>query len=134
MLTPANIILTLQVAVAAVTLLLAASLVALLRGQYRLHGRLNVAFFVLTLTAVVGLEVVIRIVDPGMFYFDGSEDLRQALQVHLCFSIPAVVLMCGMLVTGKMHRRSVHLTLAGLFAVAWLGTFITGVFFLRVPT
>jgi uncharacterized membrane protein YozB (DUF420 family) len=133
-LTPANIILTLQVAVAAVTALLAASLVALWRGQYRLHGRINVVFFVLTLTAVLGLEVIIRIIDPEMFYFEGSEDLRQALQVHLCFSIPAVVLMCGMLVTGKMHRRTMHLTLAGLFAVAWAGTFITGLFFLRVPT
>jgi hypothetical protein len=134
-LTPPNIILTLKIAVAAVTVLLVLSLAALWRGRYRLHGRLNTAFFVLTLTAVVGLEVIIRFVDPDTFaYFQDNDDLRRALQVHLCFSVPALVLMFGMLVTGRTHRRTLHLTLAVLFAVAWIGTFITGIFFLPVQS
>src|SRR5206468_5348578 len=75
-LTGPNVILALKVAVAAVTVLLLASLVALVRRNYRLHGRINLAFFVLTLTAVLGLELLIRVYDPGLFdYFD--EDTRQ---------------------------------------------------------
>jgi hypothetical protein len=130
-LTPSNVILTLKIAVVAVTLLLAVSLLALWRGNYRLHGRLNTAFFVLTLTAVLGLEAIIRLIKPGIF---DNPELRQALQVHLCFSVPALILMFGMLITGRMHRRSVHLTLAVLFGVAWIGTFITGIFFLPVES
>jgi hypothetical protein len=127
-LTASNVILTLKIAVAAVTLLLLVSLLALLRGKYRLHGWLNTVFFVLTLVAVLGLEVILRFIDRDMF-----ESLdQQTLKVHLCFSVPALVLMFGMLITGRMHRRSVHLTLSVLFAVAWIGTFVTGIFFLSV--
>jgi hypothetical protein len=132
-LTPANIILTLKVAVAAVTLLLALSLLALARGKYRLHGQINIVFFILTLTAVLGLEVIVRFIDPATFaYFQENDELRQALQTHLCFSVPALVLMVAMLITGKTHRRTVHLALAVLFGIAWIGTFITGIFFLPV--
>ena len=46
------VILALKIAVAAVTALLVLSLVVLWRGNQRLHGRLNLVFFVLTLTAV----------------------------------------------------------------------------------
>jgi hypothetical protein len=130
-LTPSNVILTLKIAVAAVTLLLVLSLLALWRGKYQLHGRLNTLFFVLTLVAVVGLEVIVRFINPRIFDYP---ELRQALKVHLCFSVPALVLMFGMLITGRLHRRSFHLTLAVLFAVAWVGTFITGIFFLRVES
>ena len=28
------------------------------------------------------------------------------------------------------RRRSIHLTLAAVFGVAWIGTFVTGIFFL----
>ena len=130
MLTAWNVILTLKIAVAAVTLLLALSLVALARGKYRLHGGLNTAFFVLTLTAVLGLEVIVRFIDPAIFdRVDG-----QTLRVHLCFSVPALALMCGMLITGRLHRRAVHLTLSVLFAAAWIGTFVTGIFFLSVQS
>jgi hypothetical protein len=129
-LTPVNVILTLKIAVAAVTVLLLVSLAALWRGQYRLHGRLNTLFFVLTLIAVLGLEVIIRFIDPTIF----DDVQRQTLLVHLCFSIPALVLMFGMLITGRMHRRLIHLTLAVLFGIAWIGTFITGIFFLQVPS
>lgn len=126
--TASNVILTLKIAVAAVTVLLLVSLVALLKGRYRLHGRLNVAFFVLTLGAVLGLEVLIRFVKKDIFDAVPAENLR----VHLCFSIPALVLMFAMLFTGQTGRRRVHLTLAVLFGIAWVGTFVTGIFFLPV--
>lgn len=126
MLTASNVILTLQIAVAAVTVLLLASLAALWRGRFRLHGRINLVFFALTLAAVLGLEVVVRFVDPTVFERVDQPSLR----THLCFSIPALVLMIGMLVTGLARLRRVHLTLSVLFGVAWAGTFVTGIFFL----
>jgi uncharacterized membrane protein YozB (DUF420 family) len=130
-LTPGQVILTLKVAVSAVTILLVAALVAVAKGHYRLHGRLNLAFFTLTLTAVLGLEVAIRVVDPGLFQVIKDNDaLRQALTIHLCFSVPSLVVMPAMLYTGLTHRRTLHLLLALVFAVLWTGTFITGVFFL----
>ena len=130
MLTASNVILALQIAVAAVTVLLVASRVALLRGNYRLHGRINVVFFALTLTAVLGLEVLIRFVDARLFDVVPASSLR----VHLCFSIPAFFLMIGMLVTGKMRARRAHLALSVLFGIAWAGTFVTGIFFLPVSS
>jgi uncharacterized membrane protein YozB (DUF420 family) len=126
--TASNVILVLQTAVVAVTVLLAASLIAVIKGRYKLHGRINVVFFVLTLIAVLGLEVIIRFVDPDLFRGVHEPSLR----VHLCFSIPAFVLMIGMLITGLLGRRRVHLTLAVLFGIAWVGTFVTGIFFLPV--
>jgi hypothetical protein len=127
LLTGAHVILTLKIAVIVVTLLLLTSLLALARGNYKLHGRLNLAFFTLTLTALLGLEVLVRVVDPHLF-----DDLaeRHALAIHLCFSVPAAVVMPAMLYTGLTHRRAMHLTLAVLFGILWTGTFITGIFFL----
>ena len=130
MLTGPNIILTLKIAVGAVTVLLAASLVAVAKGNYKLHGRINLAFFILTLAAVLGLELMVRVVDPDIFRY---EEIRRPLFTHLCFSVPALLLMPGMLYTGLTHRRSIHLVLACLFGVAWAGTFITGIFFLPFP-
>jgi uncharacterized membrane protein YozB (DUF420 family) len=128
-LTGPRVILTLKVAVASVTLLLLASLVALARGNYRLHGRLNLAFFTLTLTVLLGLEVLARVIDPELFsYFD--EETRRRLFIHLSFSVPAALVMPAMLYTGLTHRRRLHLLLAAAFAVLWTGTFITGVFYL----
>jgi uncharacterized membrane protein YozB (DUF420 family) len=130
-LTGPNVILALKVAVAAVTVILLASLVALLRGQYKLHGRLNLAFFILTLAAVLGFEMVIRIFDPATFdYIKDNTELNRALKIHLTFSVPALLLMPAMLYTGLTRRRAVHLILATLFSIAWAGTFITGIFFL----
>ncbi len=37
-----------------------------------------------------------------------------------------------MLYTGLSHRRIVHLVLAFVFAILWIGTFTTGIFFLPV--
>ena len=88
-----NIILALQVAVVAVTVLLVASLVALAGGRYRLHGRINLAFFILTLAAVLGLEVVIRFIEPEVFdYIRGKPELARNLRIHLCFSVPSLLL------------------------------------------
>ena len=131
MLTGPDVILALKVAVAAVTVLLLASLVALARGQYRLHGRINLAFFTLTLLAVLGLELVVRVVSPGVFdYINRNDELRRALNLHLCFSVPSAVVMPAMLYTGLTRRRTAHLALAALFGVLWAGTFVTGMFFL----
>jgi hypothetical protein len=130
-LTAETIILTLKVAVVAVTLLLAASLTALARGRYRLHGRINVAVFVLTLTALLGLEGVARLVRPGLFqeYFDRA-DAWTAFYVHLSFSAPAAAVLVLMLYTGLRHRRALHISLGICFLALWTGTLITGLFFL----
>jgi uncharacterized membrane protein YozB (DUF420 family) len=130
-LTGPDVILALKIAVAGVTLLLLASLVALARGNYRLHGRINLAFFTLTLAALLGFEVVIRILQPQVFeYLRGDEDLSRALNTHLGFAVPSALLMPAMLYTGLTRRRTTHLVLAAAFAVLWTGTFITGIFFL----
>ena len=126
-----NVILGLKVAVGAVTLLLLASLIALALGKVRLHGRINLAFFVLTVTALIVFEVVIRLLNPDAFgYVNRYPGLRYALNVHLCFAVPSALLMPAMLYTGLSHRRTAHLVLAFVFGVLWTGTFITGVFFL----
>jgi hypothetical protein len=124
-----NVILVLKIAVVAVTVILLLSLLALARGDYRLHGRLNLAFMVLTLVAVFGLEFLIRVYDPDMFsYFDAPT--RRLMAIHLCFSVPAAVLMPVMYFLGRTRRRSAHLALAVVFGIAWAGTFVTGIFYL----
>ncbi len=129
MLTGPDAILMLKTAVVAVTVILAASIVALLRKNYRLHGRINLVFMMLTLAAVFGLEFLIRIQDPKMFdYFDDAT--RRIMAIHLCFSVPAAVLLPIMYFTGKTGRRRTHYVLAAVFSVCWIGTFVTGVFYL----
>jgi uncharacterized membrane protein YozB (DUF420 family) len=131
LLTGPNVILTLKIAVSAVTLLLLSSLLALWRGNYRLHGRINLVFFTLTLITILGFEAIIQIIEPNIFhYFKERPDLLRALNVHLCFSVPAALVMPAMLYTGLTHRRTIHLTLAVLFGTLWIGTVITGVFLL----
>ncbi len=126
-----QVILTLKILVFAVTLLLAGSLVALARGNYQLHGRINLAFFILTLVTLLGFELLIQVIDPKLFeYIKNNEVLSHRLRIHLCFSIPAALLMPAMLVSGLKHHRTLHLVLAVLFGTLWIGTFITGVFFL----
>ena len=131
MLTGPNVILTLKVAVAAVTVLLLLSLVALWRGNHWLHGRINLVFFTLTLVTVLGFETIIHVIDPTLFrYIDEHPQLSRSLRIHLCFSVPSALLMPAMLYTGLTHRRTVHLALAWVFGVLWLGTVITGIFWL----
>src|SRR5438309_9356341 len=121
----------LKVAVAAVTLLLLASLLALLRGNYRLHGRINTVFFALTLTALLSLEVVARMLKPDLFdgYF-ANADTANVFKIHLAFSLPAALLLPAMLYTGWKGRRNLHIALGTVFLVLWAGTFVTGIFFL----
>ena len=123
------VILSLKIAVGAVSVLLAASLIALVRGNIRLHGRINLAFFALTATALVVFEGMIRLYDPAMFD-TFSDDFKQALSVHLCFSVPSALLLPVMLFTGLRHYRTAHLCLAVVFGALWIGTFVTGIFFL----
>jgi uncharacterized membrane protein YozB (DUF420 family) len=131
-LTPPHVILALKLAVAAVTVLLLASLAALAAGNYRLHGRINLVFFTLTLVAVTGLELVSRVLIPEAFeaYVTRDPVVRQALSTHLWFAVPSTFLMPAMLYTGLRHQRRLHLALACVFGVLWAGTFITGIFFL----
>ncbi len=125
------VILTLKIAVIVVTILLLTSLFVLARGNYRLHGRINVVFFTLTLITLLGFEVLVQLIRPDVFvYLKQDELLRQRLIIHLCFSVPSAVLMPMMLYTGLTRRRRVHLSLAVLFGILWTGTFVTGVFFL----
>jgi uncharacterized membrane protein YozB (DUF420 family) len=124
-----HVILALKIAVGSVTLLLLASFIALARGDYRLHGRINMVFAALTFTALMGLELIVRLLDPNVFdYFD--EDTRRWLVIHLCFSMPSAFIMPVMLWTGLTHRRRAHLSLAMVFGTLWTGTVITGIFFL----
>ncbi|MBA4068142.1 MAG: hypothetical protein C0501_31465 [Isosphaera sp.] len=123
-----EIILALKVLVTAVTALFIASLVALAAGRPRLHGRINTAFFALTMLTVVGFEVLLQFFVDVTSAFD--PEARRALRVHLCFSVPSALLLPVMLLTGKTRRKSVHVALGVGFAVLWAGTFVTGVFYL----
>jgi hypothetical protein len=118
-----QIILTLKVLVVAVTVLLFASLVALVLKRPRLHGHINTAFFALTMLTVVGFEVLLQWVDVSAAFDDAA---RQALHTHLWFSVPSALLLPAMIVSGKMQRKRLHLVLAAVFAVLWTGTVVTG--------
>jgi len=126
-----TIILILKIAVILVTILLAASMSALARGRFVLHGRINWAVVILTLVALIGLEVVARLIDPDLFsaHFE-KHQAQEALRIHLCFSLPAAVLLPFMLTTGLKRFPRIHIALGVVFLVLWMGTFITGVFFL----
>ena len=119
-----TIILTLKVLVSIVSVLYALALIALIRGQTRLHGRLNTAFFVLTLVTVVAFEVLLRLGTDLTSTF--SPEAQQALWVHLRFSIPATICLPFMFVSGWFRWRRLHVPLGVLFTLLWLGTLITG--------
>lgn len=125
------VILTLKIAVVAVTILWIGSLIALALGKTRLHGRINIAFFVLTLAALLGLEVIARLISPELFdnYLE-QHDAKNALYIHLGFSVPSAALLFVMLFTGLKHQRNFHIATGLLFSLLWAGTFITGIFFL----
>jgi hypothetical protein len=125
------ILFVLKVAVVAVTVLLAASLLALTKGWYRVHGRINLVFFALTLTAVLVLEFLARLLSPELFNeFIDRHGARDRLRVHLAFSVPSSLLLLAMLFTGLRHRRKVHIGLGIVFLILWTGTFVTGLFYL----
>ena len=129
MLSPGAIILALKIAVIAVTVLLAASLVALAMGKPRWHGRINTAFFGLVVATVLAFELIIRVVQPGLTAGFTAEQ-REALNIHLGFSVPAAALLPAMFLTGRRQYKTAHGVLAFFFLVLWAGTLVTGVFFL----
>jgi hypothetical protein len=118
-----QIILTLKVLVVTVTILLLASLVALLLKRPRLHGHINTVFFVLTMLTVAAFEALLQWIDVSAAFDDAA---RQALRTHLWFSIPSALLLPAMIITGKMRRKQTHLALAIVFLLLWTGTVITG--------
>lgn len=124
-----NVFLTLKILVVAVTLLLVASMIALAVGRPRWHGRINTLFFILTATTVLGFEVIVRFVNPHLTA-EFSTEQRDALTIHLGFSIPSALLLPAMLYTGLRRRKTIHIAIGILFLLLWTGTFITGVFFL----
>jgi FtsH-binding integral membrane protein len=124
LLTGPQIILTLKILVVAVTILLLASLVALLLKRPRLHGHINTAFFVLTMLTVVAFEGLLQWGIDVSAAFDPAA--RQALRTHLWFAVPSALLLPAMIVTGKMRRKRAHLALAVVFLLLWTGTVVTG--------
>jgi hypothetical protein len=124
----ATILLTLKVLVSAVTLLYAISLYALIAKNVKLHGRINSLFFILTIATVLGFELLLRLGTDVTSQF--SEDARKALRIHLCFSIPAAILLPIQFVAGIRGWRKAHIPLGILFTILWIGTFITGVIYL----
>src|SRR5205085_8259203 len=122
-----EIILTLKVLVATVTVLFASAIIAIATGHRRLHGRINAVFLTLTLVTVAGFEVLLQFVDVKSAFDPAA---REALRVHLYFAVPSAVVLPAMFVTGVRRRKRLHLGLSAVFAALWAGTFVTGVFFL----
>jgi len=130
-LTAENVILALKIAVMAVTVLLLCSLTALALGKFRVHGRVNLGFFILVLVALLGFELTAHVVKPGMLQdFLNKQGALDILYIHLGFSVPAALVLPIMLYTGLKGRGRAHVALGMVFLVLWTGTFVTGVFFL----
>lgn len=125
---PGTVILILKIAVVAVTVLLCISLVALVQGRPRLHGRLNTVFFILTVATLVGFEVIVRVINPNLTE-EFTPEQHEALAIHLRFAIPAAILLPVMLYSGLRQHKRFHLAMAVVFVVLWTGTFVSGVFF-----
>ena len=131
MLTAETVILSLKIAVIAATLLLVCSMTALALGNYRLHGRINLVFFILVLAVLLGFESAAHLISPGMLQdFLRQQQALDALYIHLGFSVPAALVLPGMLYTGLKGYRRIHIALGIVFLTLWSGTLITGVFFL----
>lgn len=115
----------------AVTLLLCISLVALANGKVRLHGKINLMFFILTLAALFLFEIVVRMIDPVLFSgLWKNVELAKSLKIHLCFAVPSALLMGIMLFTGLRRLKTWHRGVSVVFLVCWFGTFYTGIFWL----
>jgi len=120
-----NVVIALKLAVSLVTALLLVSIFAIATGQKKLHGRINTVVFFLTLTTLIGFEVILRVINPDLTA-SFTEPQRQALYIHLGFSIPSALLLPVMMYTGITHRRRIHIPCAIVFGVLWIGTFVTG--------
>ena len=57
-------------------------------------------------------------------------DAWTELYVHLSFAVPSAILLPILLYSGWRGRIALHYPLALLFLVFWIGTFVTGIFFL----
>jgi uncharacterized membrane protein YozB (DUF420 family) len=123
-----QIILTLKVLVSVVTVLFLVAIWAIATGRKKLHGRVNTAFFILTMTTVIGFEVLLRLGSNVTETFTPTQ--KQALLVHLYFAVPSALLLPLMLLSGMRHWRRLHIACGVLFTLFWIGTFVTGVFFL----
>ncbi len=122
------LILALKTAVAIASILLALSLVALKAGKVRLHGQINLVFFLAVMATLVGFEVVLRLVHPGIYDWIKEDPVLLArLRIHLCFAIPSALLLPVMLYTG-FAKKAIHIKLAVLFGILWIGTAVTGIF------
>lgn len=131
MLTPTLVILSLKYAVGAVTVLLVFSLIALAKGKIKLHGKINLVFFILTVAALFLFEIVVRMIDPVLFSgLWKNPELAKSLKIHLCFAVPSALLMGIMLFTGLRKFKVLHRRVAIVFLVCWIGTFYTGIFWL----
>jgi uncharacterized membrane protein YozB (DUF420 family) len=131
LLTPTLVILSLKYAVGAVTVLLVFSLIALAKGKIKLHGKINLAFFILTVAALFLFEIVVRMIDPMLFSgLWKNAELAKSLKIHLCFAVPSAFLMGIMLFTGLKKLKVWHRRIAVVFLVCWIGTFYTGIFWL----
>jgi uncharacterized membrane protein YozB (DUF420 family) len=131
LLTPTLVILSLKYAVGAVTVLLVFSLIALAKGKIKLHGKINVVFFVLALATLFLFEIVVRMIDPLLFSgLWKNAELAKSLKIHLCFAVPSAFLMGIMLFTGLRKLKVWHRRVAIVFLVCWVGTFYTGIFWL----
>jgi uncharacterized membrane protein YozB (DUF420 family) len=131
LLTPTLVILSLKYAVGAVTVLLVFSLIALAKGKIKLHGKINLAFFILTVAALFLFEIVVRMIDPSLFSgLWKNAELAKSLKIHLCFAVPSAFLMGIMLFTGLKKLKVWHRRVAVVFLVCWIGTFYTGIFWL----
>jgi uncharacterized membrane protein YozB (DUF420 family) len=117
--------------VGAVTVLLVFSLIALAKGKIKLHGKINLVFFILTVAALFLFEIVVRMIDPMLFSgLWKNAELAKSLKIHLCFAVPSAFLMGIMLFTGLRKFRVLHRRVAIVFLVCWIGTFYTGIFWL----
>ena len=123
-----QIILTLKILVVAVTILYAAAILAIATGRKKLHGRLNTAFFILTMTTVASFELLLRCFVDVSATFD--DEAREALRIHLYFAVPSAAVLPVMILLGRARRVKLHVALGILFTLLWIGTFVTGVFFL----
>ena len=121
-----EILLALKVLVSAVTVVFAAAVVAIATGYRRLHGQLNVVFFVLTMTTVLGFELLLRLGTDVSATF--SPEAKAALRVHLVFAVPSALLLPLMLWSGATRRRRLHVPLAVVFTLLWAATVYTGLF------
>ena len=131
MLTPTLVILSLKYAVGAVTVLLVFSLIALAKGKIKLHGKINLVFFILTVAALFLIEIVVRMIDPMLFSgLWKNAELAKSLKIHLCFAVPSAFLMGIMLFTGLKKLKVWHRRVAIVFLVCWVGTFYTGIWWL----